>query len=77
MDYAKERLRMVDEQIAGRGVKDERVLAAMRKVPRHEFLPEAMHAMAYADNALPIGENQTMYGWDMVWFSPMGRALSA
>ena len=60
MYYAKERLRMVDEQIAGRGVKDERVLAAMRKVPRHEFLPEAMHAMAYADNALPIGENQTM-----------------
>jgi protein-L-isoaspartate(D-aspartate) O-methyltransferase len=32
----------------------------MRKVPRHEFLPEAMRGMAYADNALPIGENQTM-----------------
>jgi protein-L-isoaspartate(D-aspartate) O-methyltransferase len=56
----KERSRMVEEQLVGRGVKDERVLAAMRKVPRHEFLPEAMRGMAYADNALPIGENQTM-----------------
>lgn len=51
---------MVEEQVAGRGVRDERVLAAMRKVPRHEFLPQAMSGMAYADNALPIGENQTM-----------------
>lgn len=56
----KERFRMVEEQVVGRGVREERVLAAMRKVPRHEFLPEAMRAMAYADNALPIGENQTM-----------------
>jgi protein-L-isoaspartate(D-aspartate) O-methyltransferase len=56
----RERLRMVEEQIIGRGVKDERVLAAVRKVPRHEFLPEAIRGMAYADNALPIGESQTM-----------------
>lgn len=56
----KERLRMVDEQIIARGIKDERVLAAMRKVPRHEFLPEAIRGMAYSDNALPIGESQTM-----------------
>ena len=56
----KERRRMVDEQIVGRGIKDERVLAAMRRVPRHEFLPEAIRSMAYADNALPIGEGQTM-----------------
>ncbi len=56
----KERGRMVDDQIVGRGVKDERVLAAMRRVPRHEFLPEAIRGMAYADNALPIGEGQTM-----------------
>jgi protein-L-isoaspartate(D-aspartate) O-methyltransferase len=56
----KERRRMVDEQIAARGVRDERVLAAMRKVPRHEFLPEAIGGMAYADNALPIGEGQTI-----------------
>ena len=60
INYEKERARMVEEQILGRGVKDERVLAAMRKVPRHEFLPEAMRWRAYADNALPIGESQTM-----------------
>lgn len=56
----RERQRMVEEQIVGRGVKDQRVLAVMRKVPRHVFLPEAMRNMAYADNALPIGENQTI-----------------
>jgi len=56
----KERRRMVDDQIVGRGIKDERVLDAMRRVPRHEFLPEAIRGMAYADNALPIGEGQTM-----------------
>ncbi|HSQ78609.1 MAG TPA: protein-L-isoaspartate(D-aspartate) O-methyltransferase [Nitrospirota bacterium] len=56
----KERRRMVDDQLVGRGIKDERVLDAMRRVPRHEFLPEAIRGMAYADNALPIGECQTM-----------------
>jgi protein-L-isoaspartate(D-aspartate) O-methyltransferase len=59
-NYEAECRRMVDEQIVGRGVRDERVLAAMRKVPRHEFLPEAFRSIAYADNALPIGEGQTM-----------------
>ena len=59
-NYEQERRRMVDDQIVGRGIKDERVLAAMRRVPRHEFLPEAIRGMAYADNALPIGEGQTM-----------------
>jgi protein-L-isoaspartate(D-aspartate) O-methyltransferase len=56
----KERNRMVEDQIVGRGVKDEQVLAAMRKVPRHEFLPEAIRSMAYQDSALPLGEGQTM-----------------
>jgi protein-L-isoaspartate(D-aspartate) O-methyltransferase len=56
----KERNRMVDDQIIPRGVRDERVLAALRKVPRHEFIPEAIRGMAYADNALPIGEGQTI-----------------
>jgi protein-L-isoaspartate(D-aspartate) O-methyltransferase len=60
IDYEYERGRMVDEQIAGRGVRDERVLAAMRKVPRHEFLPEALRTVAYGDHALPIGEGQTI-----------------
>jgi len=60
IDYEKERTRMVDEQIVARGVTDPRVLEAMRKVPRHEFLPEAIRGMAYQDSALPLGEGQTM-----------------
>ncbi len=60
INYEKERHRMVEEQIVVRGVSDERVLAAMRKVPRHEFLPEAIRGMAYQDSALPLGEGQTM-----------------
>src|SRR5512135_2053663 len=51
---------MVEEQIVSRDVKDERILAAMRRVPRHEFLPEAIRGMAYADNAIPLGEGQTI-----------------
>jgi protein-L-isoaspartate(D-aspartate) O-methyltransferase len=51
---------MVDEQLRGRGIEDERVLAAMGEVPRERFLPEAVRADAYADGALPIGEGQTM-----------------
>lgn len=58
--FERERQRMVDEQIISRGVKDERVLAAMLRVPRHEFLPEAIRSNAYVDQALPIGEGQTM-----------------
>jgi len=60
INFEKERGRMVEEQIVGRGVKNTRVLAAMRKIPRHEFLPEAIRGVAYADQALPIGEGQTM-----------------
>ena len=60
INYEKERCRMVDEQILWRGVRDERVITAMRKVPRHEFLPEAIRGMAYQDSALPLGEGQTM-----------------
>jgi protein-L-isoaspartate(D-aspartate) O-methyltransferase len=60
INFDKERKRMVDEQIVGRGVQDERVLAVMRKIQRHEFLPEAIRGMAYTDNALPLGESQTM-----------------
>ena len=60
INYEKERSLMVDEQIVGRGVTDERVLAVMRKIPRQEFLPEAIRGMAYTDNALPLGEGQTM-----------------
>jgi len=54
------RLAMVETQIAERGVQDERVLAAMRKVPRHEFVPERSRKLAYADTALHIGHDQTI-----------------
>jgi protein-L-isoaspartate(D-aspartate) O-methyltransferase len=51
---------MVDVQIAGRGVRDERVLAAMRKVPRHRFVPERQVPDAYSDYPLAIGLGQTI-----------------
>jgi protein-L-isoaspartate(D-aspartate) O-methyltransferase len=52
--------RMVDRQIAARGVKDERVLDAMRRVPRHKFVPVEQANFAYDDSPLPIGEGQTI-----------------
>jgi protein-L-isoaspartate(D-aspartate) O-methyltransferase len=54
------RERMVREQIANRGVRDARVLAAMRKLPRHRFVPEEFQASAYSDQPLPIGHGQTI-----------------
>jgi len=51
---------MVDEQIAARGVHDARVLAALRKVPRHRFVPPAERSHAYRDGPLPIGSRQTI-----------------
>jgi protein-L-isoaspartate(D-aspartate) O-methyltransferase len=51
---------MVREQIESRGVSDARVLAAMRKVPRHEFVPEQWADAAYEDHPLPIGHGQTI-----------------
>ncbi len=51
---------MVDRQIASRGVHDPRVLAAMRKVPREAFVPDEMASLAYADQPLPIGFDQTI-----------------
>ncbi len=54
------RARMVETQIAARGVRDPRVLAAMRKVPRHLFVPPAERARAYEDQPVPIGDNQTI-----------------
>lgn len=53
------RRRMV-ERLAAAGVRDARVLAALEAVPRHWLVPEALHAQAYRDHALPIGERQTI-----------------
>jgi len=55
-----ERRRMVERQLRRRGVKDERVLSAMARVPRELFLPEDVRERAYDDAALPIGGGQTM-----------------
>ncbi|HKB25951.1 MAG TPA: protein-L-isoaspartate(D-aspartate) O-methyltransferase [Methylomirabilota bacterium] len=51
---------MVEEQLARRGITDARVLAAMRRVPRHLFVEEALRGRAYGDHPLPIGEEQTI-----------------
>ena len=56
----KARDRMVDTQLVGRGIADPRVLEAMRKVPRHLFVDEALQNQAYGDHPLPIGEKQTI-----------------
>lgn len=58
--YTQAREYMVREQLAKRGISDPLVLAAMGKVPRHEFVEEALRDRAYEDNPLPIGENQTI-----------------
>jgi protein-L-isoaspartate(D-aspartate) O-methyltransferase len=55
-----ERLAMVKRQLARRGIKDERVLAAMGAVPREEFVPAASRAEAYADRAVSLAEDQTV-----------------
>ena len=54
------RERMVAEQIEARGVRDPRVLEAMRTVPRHEFVPQGERHRAHADHPLPIGHRQTI-----------------
>ena len=60
--YEAARLRMVRSQLAaaGRDIEDPRVLAAMKKVPRHEFVPERMRRFAYSDSPLSIGHGQTI-----------------
>ena len=55
-----DRQAMVETQIAARGISDARVLAAMREVPRHEFVPAERRAQAYKDRPLPIGHEQTI-----------------
>jgi len=63
MDLVKEdvlRRRMVENQIRRRGVRDERVLAAMEEIPRHLFVPPSMRHKAYDDGPQPIGEGQTI-----------------
>ena len=67
-DFAAQRRRMVDQQLKPRGIKDERVLAAMAKIPREEFVPADQRADAYEDGPLPIGYDQTISQPYMVAF---------
>jgi len=60
LKYARQREDMVLRQIENRGITDPRVLAAMRKVPRHLFVSEALRDQAYGDLPLPIGQQQTI-----------------
>ncbi len=60
IDLENARARMVAEQLERRGIKDPRVLAAMRTVARHRFLPAELHDHAYDDGPLPIGDAQTI-----------------
>jgi len=59
-DFSVARERMVKTQLIPRGIKDRRVLAAMKKVPRHRFVEEALWREAYNDHPLPIGQKQTI-----------------
>ena len=59
-EFVVERERMVRQQVAMRGVTDGRVLAAMRKAPREQFVPEAIRDRSYSDGALSIGYDQTI-----------------
>ncbi len=59
-DYEQQRQRMVDTQIAARGIRDENVLRAMRSVPRERFVAAGMAEFAYEDSPLSIGEGQTI-----------------
>lgn len=60
MNFEIKRRLMVERQLLGRGIRDERVLAAMLEIPREEFIPEANRAAAYADEPVPIGHGQTI-----------------
>jgi protein-L-isoaspartate(D-aspartate) O-methyltransferase len=59
-DYEEEKERMVAFQVEARGVKDKKILKAMRNVDRHRFVPENMKSYAYQDEPLPIGQGQTI-----------------
>ncbi len=74
IQYAKLREAMVRDQIEARGVEDRAVLAALKKVKRHLFVPEPQRQMAYSDQPLPIGEGQTISQPYIVAF--MTEALS-
>jgi protein-L-isoaspartate(D-aspartate) O-methyltransferase len=80
--FEEARYRMVERQLAQRGITDERVLQVMREVPRHRFVPEDLWDVAYRDTPLPIGHSQTIsqpyivaYMTQMLHLTPDYRVL--
>jgi len=71
------RLQMVEHQLRARGIRDERVLQAMARVPRHHFLAEALWNQAYEDHPLPLAEEQTISQPYIVAMMLQALALSA
>src|SRR4051812_35938590 len=59
-DWSAERKKMVDEQLRGRDITDERVLAAMLQIPREEFIPIESRVLSYSDDAVPLDCGQTI-----------------
>ena len=59
-DWQRQRIRMVNEQLKARDIRDERVLSAMLSVPRHLFIPKSARGGAYSDSPVPIGHGQTI-----------------
>jgi protein-L-isoaspartate(D-aspartate) O-methyltransferase len=81
-DWEGRRTRMIESQLRARGIADARVLEAMRKVPRHLFVPEEHRGRAYDDSPLPIGHDQTIsqpyivgYMSEALELSPTDRVL--
>jgi len=60
IDFPKARLKMVEEQIVCRGIQNAKLISAVKKIPRHLFVEEALQSQAYSDHPLPIGEKQTI-----------------
>ena len=76
LDFEDMRRRMVEEQLAGRGISDKKILDAFGKVPRHLFVPDEYRAAAYADYPLPTGSGQTISQPYMVALMTERLALS-
>jgi protein-L-isoaspartate(D-aspartate) O-methyltransferase len=73
-DWARVRAEMVEDQLRARGIKDARVLEAMGRVPREQFVPAAQQSQAYEDGPLPIGEGQTIsQPWMVARMLELGR----
>jgi len=65
IDFPKARLKMVEEQIVSRGIRDVKLIAAMKKIPRHLFVEEALQNQAYNDHLCPLVKNRLFH--NLIW----------